>query len=144
MVKNKCKVEFTKKGLEIKGPCARGFLNLSKTLFKASRTIGREISIYACVDPKAGAIKKVILGKIGTSTSTALPHGRVCSDDERQAVLHTHPVSGKPKFSDTDAVTITNRMNEGTDDLSCVVGEEATQCFLRTLTPKKNTRTKRY
>jgi len=137
MGKNKCRVEFTERGLEISGSCAQGFSELFEAIFEASKAVKREISTYACVDPETGTIKKVVLGKVGTPSSTSLPYDRVCLDNERQVSLHTHPVSGEAKFSGRDAITITYRMNEGIDDGSCVVGEEATQCFLRTLIPKK-------
>ena len=132
-----CRIEFKKHGLEIAGPCAQGFSESSEAMFKASKAIKREISAYMCVNPKTGAVEKVVLGKVGTSNSTSLPFGRICPTGQRQVSLHTHPTSGIPKFSETDAITITSRMNENVDDGSCVIGEDATQCFVKALIPRK-------
>nr|MDO8080824.1 hypothetical protein [Candidatus Freyarchaeota archaeon] len=137
MIKDKCNIEFTDKGLEIKGPCAQDFFKLFEAISEASKEAGKEISAYACVNPKTGKIEKLVLGKVGTPTSTSFPHGRVCLKKERQISLHTHPVSGEAKFSNTDAITITSRMNDGMDDGSCVIGVDAIQCLLRALIPKR-------
>lgn len=135
--KEPCRIEFKKHGLEIAGPCAQGFSESFRTIFEESKKIGKEISAYMCVNPKTGAIEKVVLGEVGTPTSTFLPYGRICPRDQRQVSVHTHPMSGIPKFSETDAVTITSRMNEDIDDASCVIGEDATQCFVKALVPRK-------
>lgn len=132
-----CRIEFKEHGLEITGPCAQGFSKSFRTLFKASKSMEREISAYMCVNPKTGDVDKVVLGKIGNPTSTSLPHDRICPENQRQVTVHTHPMSGTSKFSKTDAVTITDRMNEGVDDASCVVGEDETQCFLKALISNK-------
>lgn len=132
-----CRIEFKKHGLEIAGPCAQGFSESSEAMFKTSKAIKREISAYMCVNPKTGAVEKVVLGKVGTSNSTSLPFGRICPRDQRQISVHTHPSSGIPKFSETDAITITSRMNENVDDGSCVIGEDETQCFVKALIPRK-------
>jgi len=138
MPKNNCKLEFREHGLEITGPCAKGFLGVFKDLYNMSKEVEAEISAYACVNPKDGSVNKVILGKIGTPTSTSLPLERVCAIDHRQVSIHTHPSSGIAKFSETDALTVTSRMNRGVDDGSCVVGKDETQCLVRTLMPKRN------
>ena len=140
MSENKCKVEFKEEGLEITGLCAKGFLNAFENLYDASKKAKAEISAYACVNPNDGMVKKIIIGKIGTSTSTSLPYGRVCPINHRQVSLHTHPTSGISKFSETDALTITDRMNNGVDDASCVVGEDETQCLVRALIRKNKMR----
>jgi len=135
---NKCTVEFTKYTLEIKGPCAQGFAEMFEAIYEASKSVDAEISAYACVNPDTGSVDKMVLGSVGTPTKTSLPYERVCPKGQRQVSMHTHLVSGRPEFSETDAKTITFRMNEGTDDASCVVSDEATQCFLRSLIPKKD------
>jgi len=132
-----CRIEFKENGLEITGPCAQCFSKSFRTLFKASKSMEREISAYMCVNPKTGDVDKVVLGKVGTSTSTSLPHDRICPENQRQVTVHTHPMSSTSKFSKTDAVTITDRMNEGVDDASCIVGEDETQCFLKALISNK-------
>jgi len=132
-----CKIEFKEYGLEITGPCAQGFFSLFEKIFEESKKIGKEISAYACVNPKTGAVEKIMIGKIGTPKSTSLPYKRVCSSNHRQVSIHTHPISGESKFSKADAITITSRMNKGFDDGSCVVGEDATQCFIKVLVPKR-------
>jgi len=136
MLDNKCKVEFTEHGLEVKGKCAEGLLNAFNVMYDASEEAGAEISGYACVNPKDGSVDKVILGEVGSLTRTSLPFERVCPTDQRQISIHTHPTSGIAKFSDPDALTISDRMNRGVDDGSCVVGDNETQCFLRALIPK--------
>lgn len=135
---DRCTVEFTERALEIKGPCAQGFTEVFEDVYRASKSVGAEISVYACVNPGTGSIDKVVLGRVGTPTKTSLPYGRVCPEGQRQVSMHTHPISGRPEFSETDAKTIASRMNEGTDDVCCVIGDEATQCFLRSLIPKKD------
>jgi len=135
-----CRIEFKEHGLEIAGPCAQGFSESSEALFKASKAVEREISAYMCVNPKTGAVEKVVLGEVGTSNSTSLPHGRVCPTGQRQFSVHTHPTSGIPKFSETDAITITSRMNENVDDGSCVIGDDAAQCFVKALVPRQKNR----
>lgn len=135
-----CRIEFKKHGLEIAGPCAQGFSESSEAIFKASRAVEREISAYMCVNTKTGTVEKVALGKVGTSNSTSLPYGRICPRNQRQVSVHTHPTSGIPKFSETDAITITSRMNENVDDGSCVIGEDVTQCFVKALAPRQKNR----
>jgi len=139
MPENNCKAEFREHGVEITGPCAKGFLSAFKDLYNMSKKVDAEISAYACVNPKDGSVSKVILGKIGTPNSTSLPRIRVCPTEHRQVSIHTHPTSGEAKFSETDALTITSRMNKGVDDASCVVGEDDAQCLVRTLMQKKKT-----
>lgn len=136
MPPNKCKIEFKEHGLEISGGCAQGFLNAFDNIYRASSEVGREISAYACVNPKKGTVERVILGEVGSPTGTSLPFERVCPIDHRQVSIHSHPVSGEAKFSQIDALTITDRMNREVDDGSCVVGEDATQCLFRTLISK--------
>ncbi|MDA4110914.1 MAG: hypothetical protein OK439_00125 [Thaumarchaeota archaeon] len=141
--KNSCRVEFTVKGLEITGPCAKGFMESFEELYDASENIGREISAYACVDPGTGSVNKLILGKVGSATETTLPLGRVCPIKHRQISMHTHPTSGVAKFSNTDAITVAHRMNEGQDDASCVIGKEMTQCLIRSIIPRGKTAARR-
>lgn len=132
-----CKVEFREHGLEVTGPCAKGFLGVFNSLYGESKEKKAEISAYACVNPKDGSVNKIILGKIGTAVSTSLPHARVCPADHRQISIHTHPTSGIAEFSETDALTITDRMNKGVDDGSCVVGEDEAQCLMKALIDTK-------
>ena len=135
--KRKCTVEFKEHGLEITGPCAAGFAGLFESIYKSSKDLEAEISAYACLEPKTGSVERAVLGKIGTSTSTSLPYERVCPTNQRQVSIHSHPTSGEAKFSKTDAMTITHRMNEEMDDASCVVGEEETQCLIKALIPNR-------
>jgi len=135
---DKCVIEFKRHGLEIKGPCAQGFINAFAGIYQASKEVNAEISAYACVNPKSGSVEKTVLGKIGTPTSTSLPFERVCPIDQRQISIHTHPMSGIAKFSETDAITITERINKGVDDASCVIGENESLCLSRVLIQKKN------
>lgn len=77
-----------------------------------------------------------MLGAIGDSNSTSLPHERVCSTNQRQLPFHTHPSSGQAKFSQVDAETVRKRINRGVDDGHCVVGEDEVQCLFRVIMPK--------
>lgn len=135
--KEPCRIEFKKHGLEIAGPCVQGFSELFGAIYEASKENKREISAYACVNPETGVVEKLALDNVGTSSSTSLQYGRICQMGHRQVSIHTHPTSGIPKFSETDAITITSRMNEDVDDASCVVGEDATQCFAKALMSRK-------
>ncbi|MDT7892550.1 MAG: hypothetical protein RQ952_07475 [Thermoproteota archaeon] len=58
-----CKIEFKEYGLEITGPCAQGLLSSFEKIFEESKKIGKEISAYACVSPKTGAVEKIMIGK---------------------------------------------------------------------------------
>lgn len=130
---DKCRVEFAKRRLEVKGPCAQGLQETFDFMFEASRGTNAEISAFICVNPDTHLIDSVVLEKVGTPTQTSLAHERVCPVGDVQISMHTHPVSGEPKFSVTDAIAITSRMNEGIDNASCVVGSEATQCLFSSL-----------
>lgn len=126
-----CRLDFTELGFKLSGDCAEGFESAFKTLYDISKSMGLELSAYLCTNGKTGKVEDVYMGAIGTPTSTTLPKVKPCRLDQIQIPVHTHPTSGSANFSNTDAVTIARRTNEGIDDGHCVVGDDATSCLLK-------------
>jgi len=135
IVSDPCRIQFTDHGLEIEGECAQGLIKTISVIYEESKRLGKEISACACVSSKG--LEKVVIGEVGDSTSTSLPFRRICRPDQVQVPIHTHPTSGEPKFSKTDAETVTQRMNMGIDDGHCVAGENETQCLFKVMVPKE-------
>lgn len=130
---NACKVEISKKGLEIRGRCAQGLLEVFHRSFNDSEKLNFEIFGCACVNPKTGETEKVIIRNSGSPTSVNTKgFGRVCSKDTFQLSYHTHPVSGKAKFSEKDGIVIVDRFNREYDDGHCVVGDSGHRCVFQT------------
>ena len=113
------------------GPCAEQLARAFAQFFKESKGLHQEISAIACINDETGVVDKLIVDTIGEATSTQLKILRVCSTKHSQISLHTHQESGISKFSHSDALTITERLNEGVDDGSCVVGHEKTVCIVK-------------
>jgi hypothetical protein len=130
---NRCDIKLTKRGLEINGDCAQGLLEVFARTFDVSKKQKSEIFACACFHPETKRVEKVIIGKIGRPTRVSTEGvGRICPKDTLQVSYHTHPVSGKAKFSTADGVVIVDRFNKGYDDGHCVVGENEERCLFQT------------
>ena len=130
---NRCKIQITERGLEIDGDCAQGLLEVLACTYDVSKKSKSEIFACTCLNPKSGRIEKAIVGNIGSSRSVSTEGvGRMCPKDTLQVSYHTHPVSGKAKFSAADGSVIVDRFNKGYDDGHCVVGKNEERCILQT------------
>jgi len=128
-----CKIEKTNRGLEISGDCAQGLVEVFTSMYNISKKRKSEIFACACVNREIGRVEKVIIGNIGSSTTVSTNGiGRVCPENSLQISCHTHPVSGKAKFSAADGKVIVDRFNKEYDDGHCVVGENNERCIFQT------------
>ena len=127
----KCKIEHKGSKWTFEGPCAHQLARGFERIFQASKNLRREISAIACIHNESGRVDKLEVDTIGNATSTLLRSARVCSVGHSQISLHTHPTSGIAKFSQPDALTVTDRLNEDVDDGSCVVGRGKTVCLVK-------------
>lgn len=135
---NECEIETTEKGLEIRGKCAQGLLEVLLESFSESKNANSEIFGCACVNPRNGETEKAIIGNIGTSTTVSTKGiERVCSEDTFQLSYHTHPISGKAKFSPEDGIVIVDRFNKEYDDGHCIVGNNEHKCVFQTKLKRK-------
>ena len=127
----KCKIEHKGSKWTFEGPCADQLARGFERIFQASKSLRREISAVACIHNESGRVDKLEVDTIGDATSTRLRSTRVCSTGHSQISLHTHPISGTAKFSRSDALTVTDRLNEDVDDGSCVVGRGKAACLVK-------------
>lgn len=135
---DRCKTEITEKGLEIGGECAQGLLEVLLGTHGVSKKFKSEIFGCACLNPETGKIEKAVIGNIGTSKSVSPKRvGRICPKGTSQISYHTHPVSGKAKFSAADGSVIVDRFNQEYDDGHCVVGDEEPRCIFQTKVKKE-------
>jgi len=123
-----CRVSFTESGIDIEGPCAEQFVDIFADLNSYSRSIGRELSGYVCINSETGKIDRAGIYGIGTRKQSSLPKSRTCPCQQPQVSFHTHPTSGLAKLSEQDALTIANRMNMKVDEGHCVVGDGEVMC----------------
>jgi hypothetical protein len=107
--------------------------NISQAMVKVvneSELQGKEFSGVICVDPKTDEVKSIKVLYIGTVNTSMLNFDRICSNEYIQITFHTHPTQGGglPKFSKQDYYTIDNRLNNKTDDASCVASPYGITC----------------
>lgn len=128
-----CKTEFTGQGLEIKGDCAEGLLEVLMKTFGKSEEINSEMFGIMCINPKNGEAEKVVIGDVGKPRSVSTGGLKdFCEDNKTQLSYHTHPTSGKSKFSPQDGKVVVDRINKGYEEGHCVVGEKKPLCLLKT------------
>jgi hypothetical protein len=124
-----CRVNFTESGIDVEGPCAEQFMDMFVKLSSHSRSLGLEVSGYACINPATGRVERAGVYTVGTARESTLPPTRTCPCQQPQVTFHTHPTSGLARFSDRDAVTVANRMNTRVDEGHCVVGDREVMCI---------------
>lgn len=129
--KNKCRVEMTLNGPEIKGNCKRQLKKLQKGQFDMSKRLNAEISSQLCINKETGNIDKAVIDTKGNRTSTLLRNRRICPMSHIQLSMHTHPLSGIAKFSEPDALTSVDRMNKDIDEGHCIIGEKESSCLIK-------------
>jgi hypothetical protein len=123
-----CRVNFTESGIDVEGPCAEQFMDIFAELSSYSKSLGLEVSGYACIKPDTGRIERAGIYTVGTARQSTLPPTRTCPCQQPQVTFHTHPTSGLARLSDRDAATIANRMNTKVDEGHCVVGDREVMC----------------
>ncbi len=130
MNNDECKVEITKRGLELKGKCTSGLIELLSEVYNESKQAEAEIFSCGCLDPDTMEIKQALIKNVGEPRSVSTNGiDRYCPENTIQIAFHTHPTSGQAKFSPKDGKVIVDRFNRDLDDVHCLIGENEFNCI---------------